>query len=147
MFERFSDRARKVLAYANQEARRRNHQYIGTEHVLLGMVLEGSGVGAYVLKDLGLDLKAIRHEVDKLLRDGSEVGTAVKLPQTPRAKSVIEHAIAESKNLNHNYVGTEHLLLGLLREKEGVAGQVLGNLNVTYDAARASIIDALGTSD
>ncbi len=135
------------MAYANQEAQRRNHQYIGTEHILLALVLEGSGVGAYVLKDLGVDLKAIRKEVEKLLRDGSEAGTAVKLPQTPRAKRVIEHAIEESKNLNHNYVGTEHLLLGLLRAKEGVAGCVLGNLNVAYDAARASIIDILGRSD
>ena len=147
MFERFSDRALKVMALANQEAERFNHRYIGTEHILLSLVKEGAGVGANVLKNLDLDLRKVRLEVEKLVKSGPETVTMGKLPPTPRAREVIEYAIEEARNLNHNYVGTEHLLLGFLLEQEGVAGQVLGNLNVTYDAARSSIIDVLGRSD
>ena len=115
MFERFTDRARKVMALANQEAQRFNHEYIGTEHILLGLVKEGSGVGANVLKNLDVDLRKVRLEVEKLVKSGPDMVTMGKLPQTPRAKKVIEYAIEEARNLNHNYVGTEHLLLGLLR--------------------------------
>ena len=115
MFERLTDRARKVMALANQEAQRFNHEYIGTEHILLGLVKEGSGVGANVLKNLGIDLRKVRLEVEKLVKSGPEMVTMGKLPQTPRAKKVIEYAIEEARNLNHNYVGTEHLLLGLAR--------------------------------
>ena len=125
MFERFTDRARKVMALANQEAQRFNHEYIGTEHILLGLVKEGSGVGANVLKNLDVDLRKVRLEVEKLVKSGPDMVTMGKLPQTPRAKKVIEYAIEEARNLNHNYVGTEHLLLGLLREHDGVAAQVL----------------------
>jgi len=121
MFERFTDRARKVMALANQEAQRFNHEYIGTEHILLGLVKEGSGVGANVLKNLDVDLRKVRLEVEKLVKSGPDMVTMGKLPQTPRAKKVIEYAIEEARNLNHNYVGTEHLLLGLLREHDGVA--------------------------
>jgi ATP-dependent Clp protease ATP-binding subunit ClpC len=128
MFERFTDRARKVMALANQEAQRFNHEYIGTEHILLGLVKEGSGVGANVLKNLDVDLRKVRLEVEKLVKSGPDMVTMGKLPQTPRAKKVIEYAIEEARNLNHNYVGTEHLLLGLLREHDGVAAQVLMNL-------------------
>ena len=112
MFERFTDRARKVMALANQEAQRFNHEYIGTEHILLGLVKEGSGVGANVLKNLDVDLQKVRLEVEKLVKSGPDMVTMGKLPQTPRAKKVIEYAIEEARNLNHNYVGTEHLLLG-----------------------------------
>ena len=105
MFERFTDRARKVMALANQEAQRFNHEYIGTEHILLGLVKEGSGVGANVLKNLGVDLRKVRLEVEKLVKSGPEMVTMGKLPQTPRAKKVIEYAIEEARNLNHNYVG------------------------------------------
>ena len=122
MFERLTDRARKVMALANQEAQRFNHEYIGTEHILLGLVKEGSGVAANVLKNLDVDLRKIRLEVEKLVQSGPEMVTMGKLPQTPRAKKVLEYAIEEARNLNHNYVGTEHLLLGLLREQDGVAG-------------------------
>jgi hypothetical protein len=119
MYERFTDRARKVMQLANQEAQRFNHEYIGTEHILLGLVKEGSGVAANVLKNLDVDLRKIRLEVEKLVQSGPEMVTMGKLPQTPRAKKVIEYSMEEARNLNHNYVGTEHILLGLLREQEG----------------------------
>ena len=146
MFERFTDRARKVMALANQEAQRLNHEYIGTEHILLGLVKEGSGVGANVLKNLDVDLRKVRLEVEKLVRAGPDVVTMGKLPQTPRAKKVIEYAIEEARNLNHNYVGTEHLLLGLLREHDGVAAQVLRNLNLKLEEVREEVLNLLGAS-
>ena len=144
MFERLTDRARKVMALANQEAQRFNHEYIGTEHILLGMVKEGSGVGANVLKNLGIDLRKVRLEVEKLVKSGPEMVTMGKLPQTPRAKKVIEYAIEEARNLNHNYVGTEHLLLGLLREHDGVAAQVLLNLGLKLEEVREEVLNLLG---
>ncbi len=147
MFERFTDRARKVMALANQEAQRFNHEYIGTEHILLGLVKEGSGVGANVLKNLDVDLRKVRLEVEKLVKSGPETVTMGKLPQTPRAKKVIEYAIEEARNLNHNYVGTEHLLLGLLREQDGVAAQVLMNLNHKLEDVREEVLNLLGATD
>jgi ATP-dependent Clp protease ATP-binding subunit ClpC len=144
MFERFTDRARKVMALANQEAQRFNHEYIGTEHILLGLVKEGSGVGANVLKNLGVDLRKVRLEVERLVKSGPEMVTMGKLPQTPRAKRVIEYAIEEARNLNHNYVGTEHLLLGLLREQDGVAAQVLMNLGLRLEDVREEVLNLLG---
>ena len=144
MFERLTDRARKVMALANQEAQRLNHEYIGTEHILLGLVKEGSGVGANVLKNLDIDLRKVRLEVEKLVKSGPEMVTMGKLPQTPRAKKVIEYAIEEARNLNHNYVGTEHLLLGLLREHDGVAAQVLMNLGLKLEEVREEVLNLLG---
>jgi ATP-dependent Clp protease ATP-binding subunit ClpC len=144
MFERFTDRARKVMALANQEAQRFNHEYIGTEHILLGLVKEGSGVGANVLKNLDVDLRRVRLEVEKLVKSGPDMVTMGKLPQTPRAKKVIEYAIEEARNLNHNYVGTEHLLLGLLREHDGVAAQVLINLGLKLEEVREEVLNLLG---
>jgi ATP-dependent Clp protease ATP-binding subunit ClpC len=144
MFERFTDRARKVMALANQEAQRLNHEYIGTEHILLGLVKEGSGVGANVLRNLDVDLRRVRLEVEKLVKAGPEMVTMGKLPQTPRAKKVIEYAIEEARNLNHNYVGTEHLLLGLLREHDGVAAQVLMNLGLKLEEVREEVLNLLG---
>jgi ATP-dependent Clp protease ATP-binding subunit ClpA len=144
MYERFTDRARKVMQLANQEARRHNHEYIGTEHILLGLVQEGSGVAANVLKNLDIDLHKIRPEVEKIIPPGFPVGATGKLPQTPRAKKVIEYSIEEARNLNHNYVGTEHLLLGLLREQEGVGAQVLMNLGVSLEATRREVLNLLG---
>ncbi len=132
------------MALANQEAQRFNHEYIGTEHILLGLVKEGSGVGANVLKNLGVDLHKVRMEVEKLVKAGPDMVTMGKLPQTPRAKKVIEYAIEEARNLNHNYVGTEHLLLGLLREHEGVAAQVLMNLELKLDEVRDEVLNLLG---
>jgi len=144
MFERLTDRARKVMALANQEAQRLNHEYIGTEHILLGLVKEGSGVGANVLKNLDIDLRKVRLEVEKLVKSGPEMVTMGKLPQTPRAKKVIEYAIEEARNLNHNYVGTEHLLLGLLREHDGVAAQVLMNIGLKLEEVREEVLNLLG---
>src|SRR5262245_47688989 len=144
MYERFTDRARKVMQLANQEAQRFNHEYVGTEHVLLGLIKEGSGVAANVLKNLDVDLRKIRNEVEKIVQAGPDMVTMGKLPQTPRAKKVIEYAIEEARNLNHNYVGTEHLLLGLLREQEGVAAQVLMNLNLKLDEVREEVLNLLG---
>src|SRR3954451_23350994 len=143
MFERFTDRARKVMALANQEAQRFNHEYIGTEHILLGLVKEGSGVGANVLKNLDVDLRKVRLEVEKLVKSGPDMVTMGKLPQTPRAKKVIEYAIEEARNLNHNYVRTEHLLLGLLREHDGVAAQVLMNLGLKLEEVREEVLNLL----
>ncbi len=144
MFERLTDRARKVMALANQEAQRFNHEYIGTEHILLGLVKEGSGVGANVLKNLDIDLRKVRLEVEKLVKSGPDMVTMGKLPQTPRAKKVIEYAIEEARSLNHNYVGTEHLLLGLLREHDGVAAQVLMNLGLKLEEVREEVLNLLG---
>jgi len=146
MFERFTDRARKVMALANQEAQRFNHEYVGTEHILLGLVKEGQGVAANVLHNLSIDLKKIRLEVEKIVKSGPDMVTMGKLPQTPRAKKVIEFAIEEARNLGHNYVGTEHLLLGLLREHDGVAAQVLMNLGLKLDDVRAEVLNILGAS-
>src|SRR5215211_7555583 len=109
MYERFTDRARKVMQLANQEAQRFNHEYIGTEHILLGLVKEGSGVAASVLKKLDVDIRKIRREVEKIVKAGPDMVTMDRLPHTPRAKKVIKYAIEESQNHNHDYVGTEHL--------------------------------------
>ena len=146
MYERFTDRARKVMQLANQEAQRFNHEYIGTEHILLGLVKEGSGVAANVLKNLDVDLRKIRLEVEKIVQTGPGGDQVVlgKLPHTPRAKKVIEYSVEEARNLNHNYVGTEHLLLGLLREQEGVAAQVLMNLGLKLEDVREEVMNLLG---
>jgi len=144
MFERFTDRARKVMALANQEAQRFNHEYIGTEHILLGLVKEGSGVAANVLKRLEIDLKKIRLEVEKIVQSGPDMVTMGKLPYTPRAKKVIELAFEEARSLGHNYVGTEHLLLGLIRENEGVAARVLMNLGLKLEDVREEVLNLLG---
>src|SRR5438045_7308156 len=146
MYERFTDRARKVMQLANQEAQRFNHEYIGTEHILLGLVKEGSGVAANGLKNLDVELRKIRLEVEKIVQTGSggDMVTMGKLPHTPRAKKVIEYSIEEARKLNHNYVGTEHLLLGLLREQEGVAAQVLMNVGLKLEDGREEVLNLLG---
>jgi ATP-dependent Clp protease ATP-binding subunit ClpC len=144
MYERFTDRARRVMQLANSEAQRFNHDYVGTEHLLLGLVKEGSGVASNVLKNLDVDLRKIRVEVEKIVQSGPDMVSMGKLPQTPRAKKVLEYAFEEARNLNHNYVGTEHLLLGLLREQEGVAAQVLMNLNLKLEDVREEVLNLLG---
>jgi hypothetical protein len=144
MQERFTDRARKVMQLANQEAQRFNHQYANTEHILLGLVKEGSGVAANALKNLDIDLRKIRLEVEKIVPSGPDMVMVGKLPLTSRAKRVIEYSIEEARSLSHNYVGTEHLLLGLLREGDGVAAQVLGHLGLTTDRVRAEVLELLG---
>ena len=145
MDQGFTDRARKVMQLANQEAHRFNHEFIGTHHILLGLVKEDSGVAAYVLKKLDIDLRKIRLEVEKVIQHGpgGEQVVRGRLPQTPRAKKAIEYSIEEARGLNHTYVGTEHLLLGLLREEESVAAQVLMNLGLTIDRVRAGVLKAL----
>lgn len=143
MLERFTDRARKVMALANQEAARFNHDYIGTEHVLLALFKDAGGVAASVLKALGVDAQRIRLEVEKVVGRGPDMVTMGKLPQTPRVKRVIEHALAEARELQHAYVGTEHLLLGLLREVDGVAATALSQSGVRLDDARRSVLELL----
>ena len=144
MYERFTDRARKVMQLANHEAQRFNHEYIGPEHILLGLVKEGDGVAACVLQDLDVDLRRIRLEVEKIVQQVSEMVAMGKKPYTPRAKKVIEYSFEEARSLNHNYVGTEHLLLGLLREQEGVAAQVLMNLGIKLEKVREEVLNLLG---
>lgn len=148
MYERFTDRARKVMQLANEEAIRFNHEYIGTEHMLLGLIKEGSGVAANVLKNLGVDVRKVRLEIEKIVQTGPGGEQIVKgrRPHTPRAKKVIEYTIEEARRLNHNYFGTEHLLLGLLREQEGVAAQVLMNLGLSLDEVRKEVLNLLGHS-
>ncbi|MEE8190017.1 MAG: ATP-dependent Clp protease ATP-binding subunit, partial [Candidatus Scalindua sediminis] len=144
MFDKFTDRARKVMALAREEAKRFNHEYIGTEHILLGLVKEGSGVAANVLQNLDIDLKKIRLEIEKIVQTGPDLVSVGQLPFTPRVKKVLEYAIEEARAMGHNYIGTEHQLLGLLREQEGVAAQVLLNLGVKLEDVREEIIELLG---
>ena len=139
MYHNFTQRARKVMQLANQEAQRFNHEYIGTEHFLLGLVEEGSGVAAKVLKNLGIDLRTVRLDVERIVQAGFDMVTMGRLPETPRGKKVIDYSIEEARNLRNNYVCTEHLLLGLLREKEGVAAQVLMNLGLQLEDVREHV--------
>ena len=147
MFERFTERARKVMALANQEAQRFNHEYIGTEHILLGLLKEGTGVGPNVLRNLGVDLHKVRVEVEKRVKFGPEMVAMGKLPLTRRARKVSEYAVEEARNLNHNFVGTEHILLGLLRATDGVTVQVLDGFGVKADAVRADILKLLAEGE
>ena len=147
MFDRFTDRAKKVMSFARQEAMKFNHEYIGTEHILLGLVQEGSGVAANVLKNMTVDLEKIRHEVEKIVKTGPSMVTMGQLPFTPRAKKVLELSMEEASQLSHNYIGTEHLLLGLIRENEGIAAQVLMNLGVKLDEVRDEVLEFLGASE
>lgn len=144
MYERFTDRSRKVMQLANQEAQRFNHEYIGTEHILLGLIKEGSGVAAHVLKNVDVDLRKVRLEVEKKLQTGPDAVIIGKLPMTPRAKMVIEFSIEAARALNHHYVGTEHLLLGLVREKDGLAAQILQEMGVTESVVE-EVHNLLGT--
>jgi ATP-dependent Clp protease ATP-binding subunit ClpA len=143
MYDRFTDRAKKVMQLANQEAQRFNHEYIASEHILLGLVKEGFGAAANVLKNLGVDLPKVRLEVEKIVQNGPERITAGSLPPTPRAKQVLEGAIEEARRLNRNYVGTEHLLLGILRESDTVAAQVLLNLGLQLERVREELLNLL----
>ncbi|OGW75872.1 MAG: hypothetical protein A2Z72_04310 [Omnitrophica bacterium RBG_13_46_9] len=146
MFNRFTERARKVILLAKEEAKRFNHDYIGTEHILLGLIREGEGVAAAVLASLGLNSDKIRFEVEKLVQPGPATIVSGDIPFTPKAKRVIELAMEEARELGHNYIGTEHLLLGLLREGEGVASQVLMNLGLDLDKVRMEVMSLLGSS-
>ncbi len=143
-YSRFTDRALAVMQLAKQEARRFNHEYIGTEHVLLGLAIEGHGVGANVLRNLDIRVRRIRLEMEKLIQRGPDAVSIGTPPQTPRVKNVIEYAMEEARSLNHNYVGTEHILLGLLREQESVAAQVLMSFGLKLDEVRNETLKLLG---
>src|SRR5260370_6718044 len=131
-FNRFTDRARRVISLAQEEAQRFKHNYIGTEHILLGLIREGEGVGAKVLRNLGVDLQRAHDSVEFMIGRGDRIVLG-EIGLTPRAKKVIEYAVDEARRLNHHYIGTEHLLLGLLREGEGIAAGVLQKLRVNME--------------
>ncbi|HSM03052.1 MAG TPA: ATP-dependent Clp protease ATP-binding subunit [Longimicrobiales bacterium] len=141
----FTDRVRKVLAMAREEAIRLQHDYVGTEHILLGLIREGEGVAANVLINLSVDLDQVHERVEDSVRKGKATIALGELPYTSRAKKVLEFAMAEAREFNHSYVGTEHLLLGLLREEKGIAAQVLNSLGVTLDEARSETLKVLGS--
>ena len=142
MFEQFTDRARRVLVLAQEEARLLNHNFIGTEHILLGLIHEGEGVAAKALESLGISLEAVRQKVAETIGPASTAGTGSP-PFTPRAKKVLELSLREALQLGHNYIGTEHMLLGLIREGEGVAPQVLVNLGADLSQVRQQVIQLL----
>src|SRR5213596_2879158 len=142
----FTDRVRKVLQMAREEAARLHHEYVGTEHILLGLIREGEGVAAAVLTNLNVDLEEIQQKIEETVKKGKAAAAAgPDLPYTSRAKKVLELAMSEARELNHSYVGTEHLLLGLLREEKGIAAQVLTDAGVNLEAARAETLRILGT--
>ncbi|MFA5059638.1 MAG: ATP-dependent Clp protease ATP-binding subunit [Candidatus Omnitrophota bacterium] len=145
MFNRFTERARKVIVFAKEEARRFNHDYIGTEHILLGLIREGEGVAAAVLQKLGLDLETIRIEVEKLVQPGPQTQVLGDIPFTPRSKKALELSAEEARALGHNYIGTEHLLLGLIKEGEGMAYRVLLNLGLDLGKVRNEVMSLLGS--
>jgi ATP-dependent Clp protease ATP-binding subunit ClpA len=142
----FTERTRKVLAMAREEASRLQHEYVGTEHLLLGLVREGEGVAAAVLQSLGVDLEEIQHDIEKTVTRGKprDASQRPDLPYTSKAKKVLEFAMAEALELKHSYIGTEHILLGLLREDKGIAAQVLGDVGLDIHAARAETLRLLG---
>jgi ATP-dependent Clp protease ATP-binding subunit ClpC len=147
MFERFTDRARRVVVLAQEEARMLDHNYIGTEHLLLGLINEGEGIAAQALEALGVSLERVRHDVEEIIGRG-QAAPASHIPFTPRAKKVLELSLREALQLGHNYIGTEHILLGLVREGEGVAAQVLEKLGADLERVRQTVIDLLpGSSE
>src|SRR5213083_2226091 len=142
MFERFTDRARRVVVLAQEEARMLNHNYIGTEHILLGLIHEGEGVAAKALESLGISLEAVRSQVEEIIGQGGSSPSG-HIPFPPRAKKVLELSLREALQLGHNYIGTEHILLGLIREGEGVAAQVLQKLGADLNRVRQQVIQLL----
>jgi ATP-dependent Clp protease ATP-binding subunit ClpC len=142
MFERFTDRARRVVVLAQEEARMLNHNYIGTEHILLGLIHEGEGVAAKALESLGISLDAVRQQVEEIIGQGQQAPSG-HIPFTPRAKKVLELSLREALQLGHNYIGTEHILLGLIREGDGVAAQVLVKLGADLNRVRQQVIQLL----
>ncbi|MDQ1745990.1 MAG: ATP-dependent Clp protease ATP-binding subunit ClpC, partial [Frankiaceae bacterium] len=142
MFERFTDRARRVVVLAQEEARMLNHNYIGTEHILLGLIHEGEGVAAKALESLGISLEGVRQQVEEIIGQGQQAPSG-HIPFTPRAKKVLELSLREALQLGHNYIGTEHILLGLIREGEGVAAQVLVKLGADHNRVRQQVIQLL----
>lgn len=143
MFQRYTDRARKVLALANQEAQRFNHEYVGEEHILLGLIKEGSGVASHVIQEMGLTLPSLRLSVEKIVKSGPEMVTMGRLPYSPGARRALESAQRESSKLNHNYIGTEHLLLGLLAY-QNVVQAIFKDNSVCDEDVRNKVIEILG---
>ena len=144
MNERFTDRSRRVFNLANQEAQKLNHEYIGTEHILLGLVREGSGVGATALKNLDFDYKKAEINIRKLVREGPDMATMGRFPQTPKAKAVIEEAINYARSIKHHYIGTEHLLYGLLQDEKEIAYQVLKDSGLDKDKIIGELENLIG---
>jgi ATP-dependent Clp protease ATP-binding subunit ClpC len=142
MFERFTERARRVVVLAQEEARMLDHNWIGTEHILLGLIREGEGVAAKTLESLGISLDAVRQQVEEIIGQGQQAPSG-HIPFTPRAKKVLELSLREALQLGHNYIGTEHILLGLIHEGDGVAAQVLVGLGVDLDRTRQVVIQIL----
>jgi ATP-dependent Clp protease ATP-binding subunit ClpC len=143
MFERFTDRARRVVVFAQEEARGLNHNWIGTEHLLLAVIREGQGVGARALESMQVSLDAARQQVESIIGRGQELVSDGHIPFTPRAKKVLELSLREALQLGHDYIGTEHILLGLIREGDGVAAQVLVNLGCDLNRTRQQVIRLL----
>jgi ATP-dependent Clp protease ATP-binding subunit ClpC len=143
MFERFTDRARRVVVLAQEEARMLDHNYIGTEHILLGLIHEGEGVAAKALESLGISLEAVRQQVEEIIGRGQQPLSG-HIPFTPRAKNVLELSLREALELSHNYIGTEHILLGLIREGDGVAARVLVRLGADLNRVRQQVIHLVG---
>ena len=142
MFEKFTDRARRVVVQAQEEARTLNHSYIGTEHILLGLIREGAGVGAKALESLGISLEAVRRQVEETIGRGQHSPSG-HIPFTPQAKKVLELSLSEALQLHHSYIGTEHILLGLIREGDGVAAQVLAEHGADLDRVREQVVQLL----
>src|SRR3569832_1325371 len=144
MSNRFTERAQRVILIAQEEAKRLNHDYVGTEHILLGLIALGEGVAAQVLANLGVDPRRVRSEIEKIVGTGDNVMLLGEIPFTPRAKKVLEYAVEEAQHMGHSYISTEHLLLGLIREEEGVAARVLENLGLRLDVVREEVLNLLG---
>jgi len=147
MGTRFTERAQRVILIAQEEAKRLNHDYVGTEHILLGLIALGEGVAAQVLSNIGVDLRKVRAEIEKIVGIGDNMMLLGEIPFTPRAKKVLEFAVSEASDMKHTYIGTEHILLGLIREEEGVAARVLQNLELKLDAVREEVLSTLGESE
>ena len=142
MFERFTDRARRVVVLAQEEARMLNHNYIGTEHILLGLIHEGEGVAAKALESLGISLEGVRQQVEEIIGQGQQAPSG-HIPFTPRAKKVLELSLREALQLGHNYIGTEHVLLGLFRDEEGFAARIMHDAGIRHDAVRERVVEML----
>jgi ATP-dependent Clp protease ATP-binding subunit ClpA len=147
MFELFTDRAKKVVQYAREDSKKRNFEYVGTESLLIGLLREPNGVAHHVLESLDVSIGRIHIEIEKIVQAGPDYEVGDRVPFSPRAKKMFEYAEDEAKSLDHRYIGTEHLLLGLLREEESVAAQILLNLGINVKATRTAVLELLGVPD
>lgn len=145
MFERSTERARRILAIAQEEAKNLNHDYLGTEHILLGLIREGEGVAAEVLRNMGIKFKTIRLEIENEAPPGGALAILGNVPFTPNSKKVLELAVEEARNMGHNYIGTEHLLLGLIKKEESIGAKILAKFGVTLEKAKEEIAKILGS--